>query len=158
MRIALRAMAAASASELFSWWTDYGPDDSVTNRYMMAQRNILSRDGNTVTMEDTFTRPFKFVDRTVAHIIPPGRVEFESRSRIWNVRGTYTMTDEAGKARIDALIVLEPKGWWKIPLSLPPAKWRIRRAIEFDMQEHMRQFAEYIRSVGGETDGAHKGH
>lgn len=143
---------------LFDWWTDYGPEDSVANRYMTASRKILSRDGDTVTMEDTFTRPLKFVDRTVAHIIPPGRVEFESDSRIWNVSGTYAMTDEAGGARLDATIVLEPKGWWKIPLSLPPARLRIRKAIEFDMQEHMKQFEEYFRRLSVDTDGQHRGH
>ncbi len=159
MRISLSATVEATAHELFRWWTDYGPEDSVTNRYMSATRNIISREGNVVTMEDTFTRPLKFVDRTVARIMPPGKVMFESSSRIWHVRGTYTMTDEEGKARLDAMIEIEPRGWWMIPLSLPPARWRIRKAIEFDMREHMKQFAESMSGTGegGKQDGEHKG-
>lgn len=157
MKIILTEVVEAPASELFRWWTDYGPGDSVSNRYMSATRKIISRDENTVLMEDTFTRPLRFVDRTVAHIFPPGRVEFESQSRIWKVRGTYTITDESGKARLDAVIELEPKGWWNFLLSLPPAIWRIRKAIEFDTQEHMKQFADYFSGLKSGSDGKHNG-
>ena len=73
--------------------------------------------------------------------------------------GGYTMTDEEGKARLDAMIEIEPRGWWSIPLSLPPARRRIRKAIEFDMREHMKQFAESMSGTGegGKQDGEHKG-
>lgn len=143
----------AHCRELFAWWTDYTDQDAADNRYMKVSRKVISREGNIVRMADTFTRPLHFTDRTVAVLKPPGDVEFESESRLWNISGHYRMRGEGNSCVLEGTIDLRPKGVWRIILNLPPARYWIRKGIMLDTREHMNDFMS-DRSKGSAGAGS----
>jgi hypothetical protein len=136
----IREAVEGPCAELFSWWTDYTDQDSVDSIYMKVSRRVLSREGNVVRMEDTFTWPLHFTDLSVAVLNPPGEVAFESESRLWNISGRYRMRDEGSLCILEGMIELRPKGVWRIILNIPPARCWIRRGIMLDTRKHVNDF------------------
>lgn len=125
---------------LFAWWSDY-TDGVIDDRsFSKVTRRVVSRDGERIRLEDTFTRPISFVDRTDVQLLPPDRIEFSSDSRVWKAKGRYTFSGE-DMAEASVEVELKPQGIFRLLFSLPFVRGRIVREFREDLEGHLREYA-----------------
>lgn len=154
MHFSTSMVAKGRADELYSWWSDYTDGVIDDSRFTKVERRIVSRDGNSVVMDDVFSRPLRFVDRVVVTLRPPDGIEFHSDSRVWRVDGRYSFIqkDSGTEATVD--VDLQPQGIWRIAFALPFVKKRIEREFREDLKGHLEQFeADNFRAGSGEGSG-----
>ena len=140
MKLRTGKTVRGSASELYSWWSDYTPGVIDDRAYSKVTRKIVTKEQDRIVMDDFFTRPLKFVDRTVVTLSPPDRIEFSSESSVWKARGAYTFRQQGEFAEAVLEADLLPQGLWKIVFALPFVKRRVIREFDEDLSGHLEEF------------------
>ncbi len=140
MLISTSMKVSGSAGELYSWWSDYTEGVIDNSRMTKVTRKIVSREGNRIVMDDTFTRPVRFVDRTVVDLKPPDTIQFHSESSVWILDGRYSFTQSGKQVEAKVQVNLMPQGIWRLVFALPFVKGRIIREFEEDLRGHLSDF------------------
>ncbi len=142
MHISASRTLDGRADLLYSWWSDYTEGVIDDSRFTKVTRRIVSRNSDSLLMEDVFSRPFRFVDTVSVVLKPPDRIEFHSRSRVWNADGEYRFIQKDDKIDVSVDVELIPQGIWKIAFALPFVGGRIRREFEQDLSGHLGEFTK----------------
>lgn len=146
MHIRSSMTVPGTVEQLFGWWSDY-TDGVIDDRsFSKVTRRVVGKSEHRVVMEDTFTRPVRFVDRTVVTLKPPDTILFSSDSRVWKTEGRYgfRQTDEGVEASVEADI--EPQRLWKIAFAMPFVRGRIVREFNEDLRSHLEEFERDMHS------------
>ena len=69
MHFSASMTAVGRPEQLYSWWSDYTDGVIADSSFTKVERRIVSREGNSIVMDDVFSRPLRFVDRGT--LIPP---------------------------------------------------------------------------------------
>lgn len=115
------------------WWTDFrdGRDD---HRFLPSTRRILSRDHETVVMEDR--APFFFREKVVAHV-GMDRVTFEGENTFSTFTGCYSFEPrgpEGTRVRLVADVHLK-RG---LRFSQRAAEPIVRAILRADLRHHVK--------------------
>lgn len=154
MRVSHSMEARGSLSELFAWWSDYTDGVIDDTKFTKVTRKVLTREGNRIVFEDTFTKPIRFVDRTVVTIMPPDTIVFSSDSNVWKAEGRYSFSESQGRVTAAVAVDLMPQGIWKLVFALPFVKGRILREFREDLKGHLEEFERETQGSGGAAAGA----
>lgn len=125
---------------LYNWWSDYTGGVIDDRRFSRVTREIISREGDTVVMKDTFTRPLRFTDTTTVKLVPPDRIEFSSDSSVWKAEGVYTFSQQGERVEAALEVHFRPQGLWRILFRLPFVKGRVIREFDEDLSGHLSEF------------------
>lgn len=147
MHIQTTMKAHGTVEQLFGWWSDYTEGVIDDRSFSRVTRRIVSRGADNFVLEDTFTRPVRFVDRTVVTLRPPDSILFSSDSRVWRVEGRYTFSqmDEMVQAQVE--VELTPQGIWRIAFALPFVKGRVIREFNEDLSSHLAEFEKDMLTI-----------
>lgn len=145
MHIRASMTVPGTVEQLFQWWSDY-TDGVIDDRsFSKVTRKIIGRSGDRVLMEDTFTRPVRFVDKTVVTLKPPDGITFSSDSRVWKTEGRYSFRQAGDKveAAVEADIV--PQRLWKVAFAMPFVRGRVVSEFNEDLRSHLEEFEREMR-------------
>lgn len=134
-----------TVEQLFEWWSDY-TDGVIDDRsFSKVTRRVVEKSSDRVLLEDTFTRPVRFVDLTVVTLKPPDSILFSSDSRVWKTEGRYSFRQTAEGVEAEVEADIEPQRLWKIAFAMPFVKGRITREFNEDLRSHLEEFERDMR-------------
>ncbi len=152
MHFSASMTAVGRPEQLYSWWSDYTDGVIADSSFTKVERRIVSREGNSIVMDDVFSRPLRFVDRVVVTLLPPDGIVFHSDSRVWKVDGRYSFIRKGDLTEATVHADIHPQGIWRIAFALPFVKKMIGREFREDLKGHLEQF-EADSSVAGHGGG-----
>lgn len=143
LRIQAAARGKGRAAEMYSWWSDYTEGEIESGGGMSVIRRIVSREGNTLVLEDRFRRPVPFTDITHVTLHPETlSISFISKSSMWNSTGTYRFMDEGEECSVSLDLSITPRGLLRLLLLLPPGRRWFISQFSRDIEGHMAEFQE----------------
>ncbi len=152
MHFSTSMTARGRPGELYSWWSDYTDGVIDDSKFTKVERRIVSREGNSIVMDDVFSRPLRFVDRVVVTLLPPDGIEFHSDSSVWKVDGRYSFIQKNELTEATVHADIRPQGMWRFAFALPFVRMWIDREFREDLKGHLEQF-EADNSMAGPGGG-----